>query len=520
MFNLHKTIKAYISLMLVLLLAGCDKDFEQLNINPNLVSKNDFNPAFLFPPAQYGVTNDYYTDAFYGSAMVQHFSTLLEGGSSWTEGDKYIYHKGHNEVLWLTHYDVVKNLVDIIESTRELEQYNNLHQMARIWKVLTFQRLTDVYGDLPYSEAGLAYYKQMTRPQYVKQKDIYAYMLNELDDAVNKLRLDQRDYGEFDIFYEGDLAKWKKLGNTLMLRLGMRLSKVQPAEAEKWVKKAYSKGLFESNNDNLLVKFPSKTTVGYFHALNWLMSQTGTANSGKLAKTFVDFLKSHNDPRLQYTAGVYSNPQDPSTGNLDPAVQKGMPSGLTVTSIVNDPSYDPNDPLGYDQYSGIRRDVYSKLDGVRMLVTYAETQFLLAEAATRGWISGNARDFYNNGVKGAMKMLSQYDPIASISDDEITTYLNNYPFVGTGNKEAAIEQISTQYWAAALFIGIEAWSNWRRTGYPKLIPTSYISNETNGQIPRRLIYPDNELALNGEKFKEAIARQGPDTFMTRVWWDK
>ena len=113
-------------------------------------------------------------------------------GSSWTEGDKYIYHKGHNEQLWHSHYGAVKNLVDIIESTRELEQYNNLHQMARIWKVLTFQRLTDVYGDLPYSEAGLAYYKQITRPQYDKQEDIYADMLNELDDAVNKLRLDQR----------------------------------------------------------------------------------------------------------------------------------------------------------------------------------------------------------------------------------------------------------------------------------------------------------------------------------------
>ena len=162
--------------MLVLLLAGCDKDFEQLNINPNLVSKNYFNPAFLFPPAQYGVTNDLYADSFYGSAMVQHFSTILEGGSSWTEGDKYIYHKGHNEQLWHSHYGAVKNLVDIIESTRELEQYNNLHQMARIWKVLTFQRLTDVYGDLPYSEAGLAYYKQITRPQYDKKKDIYADM--------------------------------------------------------------------------------------------------------------------------------------------------------------------------------------------------------------------------------------------------------------------------------------------------------------------------------------------------------
>ncbi len=524
MLNLNKIIKINFLLVLILFFASCDKDFEQLNIDPNSVSKDNFNPAFLLTTAEIIITYDYEVDIFYGSGMMQHFAALSESGSSWAEGDKYSYHRGHNNMLWSSQYSTgngsVKLLQDIIQNTKDDERAINLYQMARILKVLNFQRLTDTYGDIPYSEAGLAYYEQIGKPKYDKQEEIYMDMLNELDDAVNKIDLNQRNFEEHEIAYKGDLEKWKRLGNSLMLRLGMRLSKVQPATAESWVKKAYSKGVFNSNDDNLFIKFLDKTgTVGILtNSLSYNLRVNGP-ETPKISKTFFDFLKLHQDPRLQYTVGVYSDPWDVSTGNFDPAVQKGLRNGLTIRTVLQEPDYDPDALGGQHQYSGIRRDVYAKVDGIKMLVTYAETQLLLAEAAVRGWIQADAKKLYEDGVRGAMKMLSQYDEIATISDSEIDTYLENYPFVGTQNTDDAIEQISTQYWAATFMSGIETWANWRRTGYPKLIPVNFPNNITNGQIPRRLYYPQDEMALNADSYNEAVARQGPDDFMTRVWWD-
>lgn len=138
----------------------------------------------------------------------------------------------------------------------------------------------------------------------------------------------------------------------------------------------------------------------------------------------------------------------------------------------------------------------------------------------RNWISGDAAAYYQTGVHSAMKNLSIYDQSAIISDAEIDTYLANNPFVGTQDTEAALEQINTQYWAATFLNGYEAFSNVRRSGYPKLVPVNYPDNETGGLFPRRLRYPEDEAVLNTENYREAVSRQGTDNYITRLWWDK
>ncbi|MBW7893370.1 MAG: SusD/RagB family nutrient-binding outer membrane lipoprotein, partial [Chitinophagaceae bacterium] len=271
----------------------------------------------------------------------------------------------------------------------------------------------------------------------------------------------------------------------------------------------------------LFVKFTDKT--GSIGILTNGLSENlriGNPAAAKIGRTFFEFLKVHDDPRFTFTMGVYSDPYNFAAGDLDPAAQKGMRNGLTIQSVRTEPDYDPNAPGAQNQYSGIRRDVYAKLDGIKMLASFAETQFLLAEAAVRNWISSDAKELYDNGVKAAMEMLSQYDEIATIPANEIADYLTNYPFVGTGNFEAAIEQINTQYWACTFLNGIETWANWRRTGYPVLTPVDYPGNLSGSQIPRRLMYPQNERALNPDNYQAAVSRQGKDDFMSRVWWDK
>jgi hypothetical protein len=510
----------------MMFMSGCDGDFEELNKDPNAATAEKFNPAYLFTTAQlFSSRGDNSATLHYAEPFVQHFSTLSDAGTFDFYGDKYVYNKGGSESLWKNIFNPTnggsKLLEDALQLSKGKEELSNLYNMARIWKTVIYHRLTDFYGDVPYSEANQGYYSKILQPKYDTQKDIYYNMLAELEDATSKLDV-AKGAVTADILYNGDVAKWKKLGYSLMLRLGMRLQKVEPATAESWVKKAVAGGVFASVDDNAFVRFPDKTgaQTNLVNDESWTLSVSGP-NPGKISATYFNFLKSHNDPRLKYTVAVYSNPAQASTKNTDPAIQKGMPNGFNLVTIKTDPSWDDKNAAGAHQYSGINRDVYAKIDGPRMLITYGEVQFMMAEAAIRGWISGDAATFYKNGVAGAMKNLAKYEATAVITDAEINTYLTANPFVGVADKEKAYEQINTQYWAACFLNGLEAFANVRRSGYPKLIPVNYyLGNETDGTYPRRVRYPEDEPALNSENYKAVVARQGADTFKTRVWWDK
>lgn len=510
----------------LLLLAACDKGFEVLNKDPNAVTGEKFNPAYLFTTGQYNTAKgDEGNSLNYAEPFVQHMASLSNVGIFDFQGDKYVYHKGNNEALWKATYNPVsgssKLIEDVITLAKDKPQYHNLYQMARIWKTVVFHRLTDMYGDVPYFEANQGYYKQIYKPKYDSQKDIYASMLSELEDATAKLDAAQTVFAQPDIAYAGNIAKWKRFGYSMMLRLGMRMSRVDPAGAESWVKKAYAGGVFTSVDDNLFIKGTDKagTQEVLTNGQSWTLSVSGRS-PGKIAKTFFDYMKSHNDPRLKHTVAVYTDPTNVATKNTDPAVQKGMPNGLDRITLPTSPSYDPKTPGQEHQFSGVNRDVFAKLDGPRMLLTYGEVQLMLAEAAVRGWISGDAAQFYRNGVTGAMKTLAQYDASATIPDADITAYLTAFPFVGAADKEKAFEQINSEYWVATFLNGYESFANVRRSGYPKLVPVNYPDNETGGTYPRRLRYPDDEPVLNADNYNTSVARQGADNYKTHVWWDK
>lgn len=522
-----KIKKHYRILCSFLALSACYGDFEELNKDPNAVTAERFNPSYLFTTAQLRTARgDDANSLYYGSTFVQHFASLSNVGIFDFHGDKYVYHKGNNELLWKSTYGSgsesrpAKLIEDVIQLSKDKPEYHNLYQMARIWKTVIYHRLTDMYGDVPYSEASLGYYEQIFKPTYDTQRDIYYHMLSELEDAVNKLDANQKNYAEADIAYDGDVEKWKKLGNSMMLRLGMRLSKIEPEISRNWVNKAFSGGVFTSNEDNLLIRGTDATGTmdALANGMSWILS-VSTRTPGKISQTYFDFLADRNDPRLQHTVAVYTDPTDVSTKNTDPAIQKGLPNGLDRGTLEGHPSYDPESPGQEHQYSGINRDVYAKLDGPRMFITFGEVQLMLSEAAVRGWINGDARALYDSGVAAAMKMLSQFDESATISDVEISSYLTQNPFVGTANVDGALEQINTQYWAATFMNGYESFANVRRSGYPQLVPINYPDNETGGEFPRRLRYPDDEPVLNAENYTEAVARQGADNFKTRVWWD-
>ena len=150
------------------------------------------------------------------------------------------------------------------------------------------------------------------------------------------------------------------------------------------------------------------------------------------------------------------------------------------------------------------------------LVTYAQTQLLLAEAAQRTWTTGNAADFYTAGVTAHMKQLGDYDASSLVSDANIAAYLAKNPYVAA----KGLELINTQYWIASFLNGPEVFANFRRSGFPILTPNPYPGKEIKGNFINRLSYPDSEQSVNTVKRQEAVTRQGPDNLDTHVWWDK
>lgn len=527
MKSIHK-ILLVLCLPALLLAPACTKDFEDLNTDKNKSGEASSVPEYNFSRAllEFTGNSDYSYDTWrvniiYCATMMQQLSN-----ATWYAGDKYLQNDGWASAYFERAYpDQVKYITDVVRVTKDNAYLSNLYNISRIAKVLIFHRLTDIYGDIPYSEAGKGYSDRIFTPKYDAQQEIYMDMLKELEEAAKALDATKVVPGQGDLIYNKGgssnaaqvVGSWKKLAYSLMLRLGMRLSKRDEATAKIWVEKAYAGGLISSNEENAFIVHDAsggRTTVN--RVSNILSGEWNAINTGgeaSISKTFMDFLKNNNDPRLKYIAVV------PASNSEVPADQLGMPNGYdsngenSPTDISKAPGY----PGDLKKYSVLNKNVLLKLNGPTFLVTYAQVELLLAEAAKRGWnVGADAATHYNNGVKAAMEQLAQYSATAAISGADVQAYLTAHPYVDADG----YNQINTQYWAACLLDWYEVWANWRRSGYPQLTPVNYVGNATGGKIPRRMLYPSSELASNPTHYQEAITRQGTNALTTPVWWDK
>ncbi|WP_226998972.1 SusD/RagB family nutrient-binding outer membrane lipoprotein [Flavisolibacter tropicus] len=512
-----------------LLIQGCTKDYPEINTDPLSSSQASFNPNYLLTTSELTYTGStdfsyetWRANLIYASTMIQGLSTVV----SYWAGDKYLLNQGYTGAYWEKAYpDQVKSVVDLVQFTKDKTQYKNLYQIARIMKALIFERITDLYGDVPYSEAGLGYYSNNYFPKYDKQQDIYNDLLKEVEEATNALD-PAADKPSGDVIYNGDIAKWQRFGNSLLLRIGMRLVKVDAAKAQATATKVQGK-TFTSNADNALLKHDAtggRTTINRNSQV--LIGDGGQEHYYvKWSKTFIDMLKTNTDPRLGRIAvtKLYTDPNSKiqSTSFITtPAVQKGMPNGKDLSGIAgrdisSDPSY-----TTFPDYSSPNPGMI-KRDGPTFILTYAETELLLADAAQRFGIttSGSAAQHYNNGVKAAITYLGQYDATLAIPDAEADAYIATHPYVAA----TGLQMINTQYWihTNTMFDFYESWSNWRRTGFPVLVPVNYPNNVTNGTIPRRFLYPSFEANTNPVNYKAAQEGiPGGDLLTSRVWWDK
>lgn len=492
---------------------SCDKGFEEVNVNPVLATGID--PVYLFSNAQFGSA---IATQNYQMQIVQQINTpytgVLEAGNH-----NVVYDPNSNanfNSLYLQN-GPVNLLTTVIAQTKDLPARSNLYNMSRIWKAYVFMVLVDTYGDVPYFEAGKAYLSGINLPKYDDQKLIYDDILKELSEGTKALDA-SKTIESGDLFYKGNIAQWKKLGNSLLLRAAMRYSKTDATKAKQYVTIAMDPangGVMTDNKDNAFIPFNST----FNHPLANYFQGTERGNV-YLGKALVDYLKSTADPRLRVISVKYATPANPiaTAGAEDTtrASQDGMPYGYNESTIANAPGF-PGKIGAAFKYSQINRRTLGKIDAPEFFVTYSQTQLLLAEAAQRTWTTGDPKTLYNAGVKAHMAQMAQYDVLATVSESDQNAYLTANPY----NAAKALEQINTQYWLSSFLNGSEAWANFRRSGYPALPVNPYPGKDPSVKdFIRRLVYPVREKSVNTANYDAAVARMGADNLGTPLFWDK
>lgn len=379
--------------------------------------------------------------------------------------------------------------------------------VATIAKVYYMWTITDRWGDIPYSEAlkGPA----NVFPKYDTQEEIYSQMLADLKTAL--AGFDNGPTLKGDIFYGGDVNKWKKLGNSLRMLIALRMSKRYPnpgqLAATEFASAAIDPaGSIESNEDNFTLLYSAASTTEtnpFYSALNGRKDYA-------LSLTIGDILNNMNDPRR----GAY--------GSAGAEFPYGLPREQAVAfdASVN------------GQYSKPFAPAYVAANSPIAVVPAAYVLLAKAEAAQRGWISGSAEDYYNAGVRASFEQWGVTGADAYLAD---AANFNSgggggsqigvdpaFPSVpgSDANTSNALQRIQLQRYLASFGDGIQAWSEWRRTGVPNLKPTTFATNNPK-EIPRRLVYGTSEYALNPDNVEEAAGRlQGGDVMNARMWWDQ
>lgn len=374
-------------------------------------------------------------------------------------------------------YGWYQNPLINVETVINTATAENQLAVAKILKAYFFWHVTDRWGDVPYSEA-LQGADNFT-PAYDTQESIYSNLFDLLDEGVNQINESTSLDG--DIMYDGDMAKWRKFGNSLKLLIALRLSEVDETLAEEEFNDALESPIMDSMDDNFAYQhLDDQSNENYWYNQIERQSREWWA----LTETLVTIMEPVDDPRLP----VYG----------EPARSDGEFRGLPIGS-------DPVDE-NTEEFSLIGEAIYQQ-DATIHLVTYAQILFARAEAAARGWTTEDEEDLYNQAVTQSILQWTG-------NDEEATDFLAQ-PDISF-DASSAIEQIATQRYVHLFLNGYEGWAEWRRTGYPNLVPSA------GNEVPTRQAYTSDEAFNNTENYEEAVQRQfgGQNTLYGEVWWDE
>jgi hypothetical protein len=506
----YRNLTVAASLALALGVSACDQGLTDVNKNPN--APETVSPSLLFPSAAVSSIARVRSDMEITPSAFVHWPQYM-AEYQYPEISYYQFRPTTSDGWWANWYNgPIEDLEQALRQTKTRALPNMIGPILVV-RAFDYSTMTGIWGDIPFSQAGKADSGVIT-PAYDSQAAIYDSLLTNLKDAnammdPNATGASALGFDDQDPVYGGDLTKWKKFANSLRARLALNLSKVNAAKAQAELAAAIAAGGFTSNADNAQISWPGDGVNNN----PWCNTEKdgtcgGTRDDARMSVTFIDTLKSLNDPRLP----IFARPvQDPTCGpavNCTPVAAgdyRGMPNGLLAAQAGN---WGPRSSRPGTQVFAADQPSY--------FMTYAEFSFIKAEAAMRGWIAGGAAaatQYYNEGITASMEQWG-------VDAADIATYLANPNVVlNTTSLATALPQIITQKWIAFYTQGFEAWSEWRRTGYPNLtVANNAVTSPV--QIPRRVIYPQTEQSFNNTNLQAAITAQGgSDALEKRLWID-
>lgn len=538
----------YLGIGVLLMTSSCTKDFEKINTDPTQYTPETFDPNYFLSSSQSnyaGTISGYSGPILFQSGWVQIYAMATVTGDYYTNSDKYVESSNTNSYVqssWNNGYRAASLANEVLVNRKDNPEAVNLNAVATIMKVLSVQYITDVYGDAPYSEAFRAR-EGLTLPVYDKQQALYNTLLTELETSLNSMDATKAKPSADISSLGGDIAKWKRFGYSLMLRLAMRLTKKDAAAAKTWAEKAYAGGALQKGED---VYFKRDNANGYGNSNTGAWLTATDFYEVRWSKTIIDYLKTANDPRLPIIAevpknGLANNNNQSLAGDHTAASQLGQPNGYdantgSATNIINAPGFpgvspaDPttntatytDQPALVGKYSRPSIDVYADRDNPVFVLTYAESELLLAEAAVRGWSVGStAAVHYRNAVSAAIVALNAFKS-GAVTDGVADAYATANP-LDVSSTDNSLKMINTQYWATTGILQNfgEAWINWKRSGYPVLTPVNYAGNFSGGTIPRRQPYPTGEPTSNPQNYAAGVSGlSNGDKWNSNVWWDQ
>ena len=560
-----KTIKIYIMTLLAVMVVSAsscsDSYMSDLNSDPS--KSNSLDPNGQLTTASLQTYGDLGTVEIYRNYHYAFAQYLMGCWNTTNYGGRHVMADNEMNRIWTNFYpNAIKNLTDGIYRSDDNPEMVNINSIMRIYRAYMFSLITDVYGDVPCSEAGLGFIEGIYNPKYDSQQDIYHWLFTELKDAAEKLD-SSADRITGDVIYSGSVDNWKKFANSLRLRYAMRISFKEPDVARTEFEAALNGpgGVFTSSADDALIKymdiafsFGQESYSDYRgNALSKLFFGNDPANNPSyLCSTFFkDYLLDKGDPRTFmfgrfYYDGLMSATSPTNRIDLtEEVIGKGV--DMMHPCVPGGYSWEPW-PQGYE--SDIMKEVakthpgvettmaretepklannFLKSDNPGVVMTYAEVKFLMAEAALNGWaVTGDVESNYKEGVREAMNFLTNNYGCDRVSDEAFEEFIAKNGVGYTHDQKLA--NINIQAWILHFHNPAEGWANVRRSGYPALkSPAMYVSASfiiEGKEIPKRLLYPQLEASYNLDSYQAAIANtiatSGRDKYDWHcpVWWD-
>lgn len=511
---------------------GCRQDFAEINTNPNQPTVGPTSAILNSAVKELlDTTRGVFSSARMFLPWVQYSAQV-----NYTDEDRYRFRENVNQSLYRDYYLVAQDFKAILDINSDPEKAKadivngsstNQIAMSRIMLSYIFSQLADIYGDVPYYSYGNSdpdfqalNIDENRTPKFASQEKIYTDILNELKAASEMMDTSVPvfvgSHTSGDAIFGGDSSKWKKFANSLRLRIANRLKGTIPS-AQQHISEAIASGVMTSNDDNATLTYETNAT---FAAPFYRGFIVGNREDMHVADTFVKALKGEKgnfgvDPRLQKMVApkgttIREAASNSYTESADIKQYVGMPYGVENAEA---PKQMENKKTSMFSYSVMRPDA------TLVFMEYAEVEFLLSEA--NGWSQTN----YENGIRASMESWG-------VAAADIDAYIANIP-------AASQENVLTQKYFALYMQPMEAWSEYRRTGYPNFLlkpgqENNYLVAAENGSmtytfqslvagltdLPSRVTYPTNLATLNSANYKEAQTSVGGDQMSTKLIWDK